>query len=114
MSSSSECPLLGAAFLLVRPITEACRRPASAFRRWPGVFLTNRACFFPSFSRRAQVQGFISPAVAAFARVRALLIGLSLYTAASSAEIVPPGSWRCGATSGMRRRVGLERRHVLR
>ena len=109
-------PLLVQLFFWYALITEALPPPREALSPLPGVFLTNRGLFFPSFSGVPALQGFnfagggaLSPEFAA------LLVGLSVYTAAFIAEIVragvravPRGQWEAA------RALGLRHRHVLR
>jgi general L-amino acid transport system permease protein len=109
-------PLLVQLFFWYALITEGLPSPREALSPLPGVFLTNRGLFFPTFSGTPELQGFnfagggaLSPEFAA------LLIGLSVYTAAFVAEIVragvlavPRGQWEAA------RAVGLSEGHVLR
>ena len=109
-------PLLVQLFFWYALITEGLPSPREALSPLPGVFLTNRGLFFPTFSGVPELQGFnfagggaLSPEFAA------LWIGLSVYTAAFIAEIV-----RAGVMAVVRgqweaaRAVGLSERHVLR
>ena len=109
-------PLLVQLFFWYALITEGLPAPREAFSPLPGVFLTNRGLFFPTFSGVPELQGFnfagggvLSPEFAA------LLVGLSIYTASFIAEIVragvlavPRGQWDAA------RAVGLSERDVLR
>jgi len=109
-------PLLVQLFFWYALITEGLPAPREALSPLPGVFLTNRGLFFPTFGGVPELQGFnfagggaLSPEFAA------LLIGLSLYTAAFIAEIVRAGvlavrrdQWHAAQA------LGLERRDVLR
>lgn len=109
-------PLLVQLFFWYALITQGLPPPREALSPLPGVFLTNRGLFFPTFSGVPELQGFnfagggaLSPEFAA------LLVGLSVYTAAFIAEIVragvnavPRGQWEAA------RGLGLRRRHVLR
>ena len=109
-------PLLVQLFFWYALITEGLPSPREALSPLPGVFLTNRGLFFPTFSGAPELQGFnfagggaLSPEFAA------LLISLSIYTAAFVAEIVragvlavPRGQWEAA------RAIGLSERHVLR
>jgi general L-amino acid transport system permease protein len=109
-------PLLVQLFFWYALITEALPAPRQALEPLPGVFLTNRGLFFPTLSGVPELQGFnfvgggaLSPEFAA------LLVGLSLYTAAFIAEIVRAGilavrrdQWHAAQA------LGLERRDVLR
>jgi general L-amino acid transport system permease protein len=85
-------PLLVQLFFWYAVITEGLPGPREALSPLPGVFLSNRGIFFPSFSGVPELQGFnfvggmvVSPEFAA------LLIGLVAYTAAFIAEIVRAG-----------------------
>jgi len=109
-------PLLVQLFFWYVLITEGLPAPREALSPLPGVFLTNRGLFFPTFSGVPELQGFnfagggaLSPEFAA------LLVGLSLYTAAFIAEIVRAGvlavrrdQWHAAQA------LGLERGDVLR
>jgi general L-amino acid transport system permease protein len=109
-------PLLVQLFFWYALITEGLPAPREALSPLPGVFLTNRGLFFPTFGGVPELQGFnfagggaLSPEFAT------LLIGLSLYTAAFIAEIVRAGvlavargQWEAA------RAVGLSERHVMR
>jgi general L-amino acid transport system permease protein len=109
-------PLLVQLFFWYALITEGLPSPREALSPLPGVFLTNRGLFFPTFDGVPELQGFnfagggaLSPEFAA------LLTGLSVYTAAFIAEIV-----RAGVASVSRgqqdaaRALGLRHGHVLR
>jgi general L-amino acid transport system permease protein len=112
-------PLLVQLFFWYALITEALPAPRQALEPLPGVFLTNRGLFFPTFSGVPELQGFnfagggaLSPEFAA------LLVGLSLYTAAFIAEIVRAGimavrrdQWHAAQALGLQRRQVL--RHVV-
>ncbi len=85
-------PLLVQLFFWYALITEGLPHPREALSPLPGVFLSNRGIFFPTFSGAPELQGFnfagggaLSPEFAA------LLIGLATYTAAFIAEIVRAG-----------------------
>jgi general L-amino acid transport system permease protein len=109
-------PLLVQLFFWYALITEGLPSPREALSPLPGVFLTNRGLFFPTFAGVPELQGFnfagggtLSPEFAA------LWLGLSVYTAAFIAEIVragvmavPRGQWDAA------RAVGLSERHALR
>jgi general L-amino acid transport system permease protein len=109
-------PLLVQLFFWYALITEALPPPREALAPLPGVFLSNRGLFFPGFSGVPELQGFNFAGGAALSpEFAALLIGLSLYTAAFIAEIVRAGvmavrrdQWHAAFA------LGLERRHVLR
>jgi general L-amino acid transport system permease protein len=103
-------PLLVQLFFWYALITDALPGPRQALEPLPHVFLSNRGIFLPSFSSVPALQGFnfaggigISPEFAA------LLIGLSVYTAAFIAEIVragilavPRGQYDASAAVGLR------------
>jgi general L-amino acid transport system permease protein len=109
-------PLLVQLFFWYSLITQGLPSPREALSPLPGVFLTNRGLYFPTFSGVPELRGFnftgggtLSPEFAA------LLVGLSVYTAAFIAEIVRAGvaavargQWEAG------RALGLQRGHVLR
>ena len=85
-------PLLVQLFFWYALITEMLPGPREALNPLPGVFLSNRGIFFPTFSSVPELQGFnfaggtsVSPEFAA------LLVGLATYTAAFIAEIVRAG-----------------------
>ena len=109
-------PLLVQLFFWYALLTEGLPPPREALSPLPGVFLSNRGLFFPSFSGVPELQGFNFVGGAALSpEFAALLIGLSLYTAAFIAEIVRAGvmavrrdQWQAALA------LGLERRYVLR
>ena len=85
-------PLLVQLFFWYAVITEGMPGPRDALSPLPGVFLSNRGLFFPTFTSVPELQGFnfvggmqVSPEFAA------LLVGLATYTAAFIAEIVRAG-----------------------
>jgi general L-amino acid transport system permease protein len=85
-------PLLVQLFFWYALITEGMPGPREALSPLPGVFLSNRGLFFPTFASVPELQGFnfvggmqVSPEFAA------LLVGLATYTAAFIAEIVRAG-----------------------
>jgi general L-amino acid transport system permease protein len=85
-------PLLVQLFFWYAVITEGMPGPREALSPLPGVFLSNRGIFVPTFSSVPELQGFnftggatLSPEFAA------LLLGLVAYTAAFIAEIVRAG-----------------------
>jgi general L-amino acid transport system permease protein len=85
-------PLLVQLFFWYAVITEGMPGPREALSPLPGVFLSNRGLFFPTFTSVPELQGFnfaggahVSPEFAA------LLVGLAMYTAAFIAEIVRAG-----------------------
>jgi len=109
-------PLLVQLFFWYALITEALPPPREALSPLPGVFLSNRGLFFPGFSGMPELQGFNFVGGAALSpEFAALLVGLSLYTAAFIAEIVRAGVM--AVSRGQRQAaqaLGLERRDVLR
>lgn len=85
-------PLLVQLFFWYAVISEVLPHPRDALEPLPGVFLTNRGIFFPSFASTPSLEGFnfvgglvLTPEFAT------LLIGLSIYTASFIAEIVRAG-----------------------
>jgi len=85
-------PLLVQLFFWYALITEVLPHPREALEPLPGVFLSNRGIFFPTFSSSPVLQGFNFAGGAALSpEFAALLIGLSLYTAAFIGEIVRAG-----------------------
>jgi general L-amino acid transport system permease protein len=85
-------PLLVQLFFWYALITEWMPGPREALSPLPGVFLSNRGLFFPTFTSVPELQGFnfaggahVSP------EFTALLAGLAIYTAAFIAEIVRAG-----------------------
>src|SRR5688572_8088432 len=85
-------PLLVQLFFWYAVITEGMPGPREALSPLPGVFLSNRGIFFPTFSGVPEIQGFNFVGGAAVSpEFAALLIGLVTYTAAFIAEIVRAG-----------------------
>jgi general L-amino acid transport system permease protein len=85
-------PLLVQLFFWYAVITEGLPGPREALSPLPGVFLSNRGLFFPTFSSVPELQGFnFAGGLAVSPEFAALLIGLTLYTAAFIAEIVRAG-----------------------
>jgi general L-amino acid transport system permease protein len=85
-------PLLVQLFFWYAVITEGMPGPREALSPLPGVFLSNRGIFFPTFSSVPEIQGFNFVGGAAVSpEFAALLIGLTTYTAAFIAEIVRAG-----------------------
>ncbi|HYG53830.1 MAG TPA: ABC transporter permease subunit [Burkholderiales bacterium] len=85
-------PLLVQLFFWYAVITETLPGPREALSPLPGVFLSNRGIFFPSFSGAPELQGFNFTGGAVLTpEFAALLIGLAVYTAAFIAEIVRAG-----------------------
>ena len=85
-------PLLVQLFFWYAVITESMPGPREALSPLPGVFLSNRGIFVPTFSGAPELQGFNFVGGAALSpEFAALLIGLATYTAAFIAEIVRAG-----------------------
>jgi general L-amino acid transport system permease protein len=85
-------PLLVQLFFWYAVITEGMPGPGEALSPLPGVFLSNRGIFIPTFSSVPELQGFNFVGGAALSpEFAALLIGLATYTAAFIAEIVRAG-----------------------
>jgi general L-amino acid transport system permease protein len=109
-------PLLVQLFFWYAVITEGLPGPREALSPLPGVFLSNRGIFFPTFSSVPEIQGFnfvggmtLTPEFAA------LLIGLTTYTAAFIAEIVRAGVLAVDrGQSEAAHALGLSRGHTTR
>jgi general L-amino acid transport system permease protein len=85
-------PLLVQLFFWYAVITEGMPGPREALSPLPGVFLSNRGIFIPTFSSVPELQGFNFVGGATLTpEFAALLIGLTTYTAAFIAEIVRAG-----------------------
>lgn len=85
-------PLLVQLFFWYALITELLPGPREAFNPLPGVFLSNRGIFFPTFGSVPALEGFNFTGGAALSpEFAALLAGLAIYTAAFIAEIVRAG-----------------------
>jgi general L-amino acid transport system permease protein len=85
-------PLLVQLFFWYAVITDVLPGPRQALEPLPHVFLSNRGIFLPSWSGVPALQGFnFSGGIAISPEFGALLIGLSIYTAAFIAEIVRAG-----------------------
>src|SRR5688572_20990722 len=84
-------PLLVQLFFWYTVIAEGLPGPREALSPLPGVYLTNRGIFFPTFSSSPELQGFNFVGAALSPEFAALLIGLVIYTAAFIAEIVRAG-----------------------
>jgi len=112
-------PLLVQLFFWYALITEALPVAREALEPLPGVFLSNRGIYFPTFSGAPVLEGFnftggagVSPEFAA------LLLGLVTYTAGFIAEIVRAGvlsivrgQWEAAQAVGLTRAQAL--RHVV-
>jgi general L-amino acid transport system permease protein len=85
-------PLLVQLFFWYALITETLPGPRDALSPLPGVFLSNRGIFFPTFASVPELDGFnFSGGMAVSPEFAALLVGLATYTAAFIAEIVRAG-----------------------
>jgi general L-amino acid transport system permease protein len=85
-------PLLVQLFFWYALITEVLPHPREALEPLPGWFLSNRGIFLPLPGSVPVLEGFnFTGGVAISPEFGALLIGLSLYTAAFIAEIVRAG-----------------------
>jgi general L-amino acid transport system permease protein len=112
-------PLLVQLFFWYAVITEALPHAREALEPLPGVFLSNRGIFFPSFSGAPELQGFNFVGGAAISpEFAALLLGLVTYTAGFIAEIVRAGvlsivrgQWEAAQAVGLTRPQTL--RHVV-
>jgi general L-amino acid transport system permease protein len=113
---SRNVPLLVQLFFWYAVITEGMPRASEALSPLPGVFLSNRGIFFPTWSSVPELDGFNFTGGAALTpEFAALLIGLTVYTAGFIAEIV-----RAGVLAVDRGQVeaahalGLSRAHTTR
>ena len=112
-------PLLVQLFFWYAVITEALPQAREALEPLPGVFLSNRGIFFPSFSSTPVLEGFnFSGGIAISPEFAALLLGLATYTAGFIAEIVRAGvlsivrgQWEAAQAIGLTRPQTL--RHVV-
>jgi general L-amino acid transport system permease protein len=112
-------PLLVQLFFWYAVITEALPHPREALQPLPGIFLTNRGIYFPSFTSTPALEGFnFSGGMVLTPEFATLLIGLSIYTAAFIAEIVRAGvlavsrgQWEAARAVGLSRGQAL--RHVV-
>ena len=85
-------PLLVQLFFWYAIITEGLPGPREALSPLPGVFLSNRGIFLPSFTSAPELQGFnFVGGMSMTPEFAALLVGLAIYTAAFIAEIVRAG-----------------------
>ena len=85
-------PVLVQLFFWYALITEVLPGPREALHPLPGVFLSNRGIFFPTWSSVPALDGFNFTGGAALTpEFAALLLGLSVYTASFIAEIVRAG-----------------------
>ena len=112
-------PLLVQLFFWYAVITEMLPVAREALEPLPGVFLSNRGIYFPSFSGTPVLQGFNFTGGAALTpEFAALLLGLATYTAGFIAEIVRAGvlsvgrgQWEAAQAVGLTRPQAL--RHVV-
>jgi len=112
-------PLLVQLFFWYAMITETLPVAREALEPLPGVFLSNRGIYFPSFSGTPVLQGFNFTGGAALTpEFAALLLGLATYTAGFIAEIVRAGvlsvgrgQWEAAQAVGLTRPQAL--RHVV-
>ena len=112
-------PLLVQLFFWYAMITETLPIAREALEPLPGVFLSNRGIYFPTFSGTPVLQGFNFTGGAALTpEFAALLLGLATYTAGFIAEIVRAGvlavgrgQWEAAQAVGLTRPQAL--RHVV-
>ncbi len=109
-------PLLVQLFFWYAVITEGLPHAREALSPLPGVFLSNRGIFFPTFTGVPELQGFNFAGGAALTpEYAALLIGLATYTAAFIAEIVRAGIQAVDrGQSEAAHALGLSRPHAMR
>ncbi|HEX2334341.1 MAG TPA: ABC transporter permease subunit [Burkholderiales bacterium] len=109
-------PLLVQLFFWYAVVTEGLPGPREALSPLPGVYLSNRGIFFPTFSSAPELQGFNFVGGATLTpEFAALLIGLAAYTAAFIAEIVRAGILAVDRGQGeAAHALGLSRAHALR
>jgi His/Glu/Gln/Arg/opine family amino acid ABC transporter permease subunit len=88
-------PLLVQLFFWYAVITEALPMPREALQPLPGVFLTNRGIYFPAPGSVPVLESFnFAGGFVLTPEFTALLLGLTVYTAAFIAEIVRAGCSR--------------------
>jgi len=110
-------PLLVQLFFWYALITEGLPAPREALQPLPGVFLTNRGFYFPLPGSVPLLEGFnFSGGMVVTPEFAALLVGLSIYTAAFIAEIVRAGvlavsrgQWEAAFAIGLTRAQALRR-----
>jgi general L-amino acid transport system permease protein len=109
-------PLLVQLFFWYALITEALPAPREALNPLPGLFLTNRGFYFPSFTSTPVLEGFnFAGGIVVTPEFATLLIGLSIYTAAFIAEIVRAGVLAVGRGQwDAANAIGLSRGQALR
>ena len=108
-------PLLVQLFFWYAMITETLPVAREALEPLPGVFLSNRGIYFPTFSGTPVLQGFNFTGGAALTpEFAALLLGLATYTAGFIAEIVRAGvlavgrgQWEAAQAVGLTRTQAL-------
>ena len=110
-------PLLVQLFFWYAVITEGLPAPREALQPLPGVFLTNRGFYFPLPGSVPVLEGFnFTGGLVVTPEFAALLVGLSIYTAAFIAEIVRAGvlavsrgQWEAAFAIGLTRAQALRR-----
>jgi general L-amino acid transport system permease protein len=110
-------PLLVQLFFWYALITEGLPAPREALQPLPGVFLTNRGVYFPLPGNVPALEGFnFAGGMVVTPEFAALLVGLSIYTAAFIAEIVRAGvlavsrgQWEAAFAIGLTRAQALRR-----
>ena len=110
-------PLLVQLFFWYAVITEALPMPREALEPLPGVFLTNRGLYFPAPGSVPVLEGFnFAGGFVLTPEFTALLVGLTVYTAAFIAEIVRAGvlavgrgQWDAAFAIGLTRGQALRR-----
>jgi general L-amino acid transport system permease protein len=110
-------PLLVQLFFWYALITEGLPAPREALQPLPGVFLTNRGVYFPLPGNVPVLEGFnFAGGIVVTPEFAALLVGLSIYTAAFIAEIVRAGvlavsrgQWEAAFAIGLTRAQALRR-----
>jgi general L-amino acid transport system permease protein len=110
-------PLLVQLFFWYALITEGLPAPREALQPLPGVFLTNRGFYFPLPGNVPVLEGFnFAGGMVVTPEFAALLVGLSIYTAAFIAEIVRAGvlavsrgQWEAAFAIGLTRAQALRR-----
>jgi general L-amino acid transport system permease protein len=110
-------PLLVQLFFWYALITEGLPAPREALQPLPGVFLTNRGVHFPLPGNVPVLEGFnFAGGMVVTPEFAALLVGLSIYTAAFIAEIVRAGvlavsrgQWEAAFAIGLTRAQALRR-----
>jgi general L-amino acid transport system permease protein len=108
-------PLLVQLFFWYALISEVMPHPRQALEPLPGVFVSNRGIFFPTFTSTPALEGFnFVGGMALSPEFAALLFGLVVYTAAFIAEIVRAGVLSVGrAQWHAAQAIGLTHRQAL-